>query len=73
MGTASLGNLIAQGVPHGSGCQLLSGAEEQVTDQWKSHPGCSQAGFQEQLFPKLVPFEQEVVAAGAQQPWRDFG
>lgn len=30
-------------VPHGSRCQLLSGAEEVATDQWKGHPSCSQA------------------------------
>lgn len=67
------GELVCTECAKGSECQLLLGAEEEVTDQWKSHPGCSQAGFHEKLFARLVPFEQELVAAGAQQPWHDFG
>lgn len=60
VGTASLGNLHC--------CRGLRKRSLIV----EKPPCCSQTGFQEQLFSKLVPFEQELVAAGAQQPWCDF-
>lgn len=50
-------------VPHRSGCQLLLGLRKRSLVSGKAT--LVAAGFQEQLFPKLVPSEQELVALGS--------
>lgn len=42
---------LAQGMPRGSGCHLLSGAQEEVTDSGKATLVAAKLGFKSNYFP----------------------